>query len=83
MKMLSGAILLSVEVRGHYRHSKQSGPWGSADFRRPTSARLVLNQGTHHSSMSNLEAQRFRVWTWRGRRTLRSVTRQHVTLDTS
>lgn len=33
------------------------GPWGFADFRRPTSGRLVLDQGTHHSFMSNLAAQ--------------------------
>jgi hypothetical protein len=28
-------VLLSIEAPEHDRHGKQSGPWGSADFRRP------------------------------------------------
>lgn len=69
-------VLLSIEVPEYDRHGIESGPWGFADFRRPAN---VLDQGTHHSSMSNLTTQRLEFRQWRGRRTLSSVTRQLVT----
>ena len=46
-------VLLSIEVPEYDRHGIESGPWGFADFRRPAN---VLDQGTHHSSLSNLAA---------------------------
>lgn len=56
LRLYQDRVLLSVEVSEPHRHSKQSGPMGVCRLPGALRAGLVLDQGTHHSSMSNLAA---------------------------
>ena len=69
-------VLLSIEVPEYDRHGIESGPWGFADFRRPTSGPRVRPRDA--SLLIKFDSTVVRVWAWRGRRASSSVTRQLI-----